>query len=129
MIIYKTDNKPLSINQKTIKMREIFKMLDSVNKIINQPIMAPFVDDYAAVEDGETMGTYKLAIPGYSKEDVSVRLKKNRLYIYIDDELEKTLSLTSSIDKDKIGVSVEKGILQITFEKDYGGEGEELEIA
>lgn len=108
---------------------QITPLLNTVEEIINHPIMSPLIDDKACVESGETTGNYKLAVPGKSKEDISIKLKKNRLYIYIHDKFKKSIHLTNSIDKDNIEVSVDKGVLEINFEKKMGdNEGEEIKI-
>lgn len=95
---------------------------------MEDPLMSPLVDDHVKVKQGEHSATYKLAIPGHSKEDVRLTKKGDKLLIYLKGDLKKSLFLTKSVDKDLIESSVKDGILTIDFTKAFESDEEELSI-
>lgn len=100
--------------------------------LLDEPFLSPIVDDSIAIKAGDLNTTIKLAVPGYSKEDVRVTKKENKLLIYLksdgEEKLAKSYFLTKSIDADSIDVSVKDGILVIAFDKALEAEEEEITI-
>lgn len=77
----------------------------------------------------ETGFTMEFAVPGFSKEDFSVKMEDKKLVVKMEKELEKKgdykrkeyefgsfekkFNLPSNIDQDKISASYENGVLAI----------------
>lgn len=103
-------------------------LLNSALAMFDDPMLSPLVDDAVSVKQGEHNAIYKLAIPGYSKSDVRLAKKGDKLKIYVKDKMVKSLFLTSSIDKDLINSTVKDGVLTIDFTKALEMDEEEIKI-
>lgn len=108
------------------RFERLFTLAD---RLFESEFMESVIHEKADISDDEVKSEYNFAVPGKDRDDVSVKRKKNKLYIYVHSDLKKTLVIPRGVNMDNIDVSVAKGVLTIKFEKDLGGEMEELEIS
>jgi len=102
--------------------------LKNALEFLDAPLMSPVVDDHISLKGEEYNTEYKLAVPGYSKEDIRITKKGDKLLIYIKDKIVKSLFLTKSIDKENIKTSVKNGVLTLDFSKAFDDNEEEIQI-
>ena len=109
-------------------INRISQFLSNTLELIAEPLVSPLVDDHVSIKTGEYNSVFKLAIPGFGKEDVRLTKKGDKLLIYVKDKLVKSLFLTKSVDKENIKTTIKNGILEIDFSKAFETEEEEISI-
>lgn len=69
-----------------------------------------------------------MEIPGFGKEDVSLKVKNSILHINISENRNYSYKLSDKYDLNKISANVDKGVLNIEIPFKQEAEPEEIEI-
>ena len=81
------------------------------------------------VEKTDSGYSISIEIPGFGKEDVSIKVKNHTLNVIVDEEKRYSYKLTDKYDVDNITASADKGILDIFVPfKNPSSQEEEIEI-
>lgn len=91
------------------------------------PTSAGSLDDarWLSSEGGYTL---KVNVPGYGKEDVTVKVKSGRVYIYVSDSQKHIYSLPKGARVDGITATVDKGVLRVEVPRKADQGLEEIDV-
>lgn len=81
------------------------------------------------VEKSENGYSISIEMPGFGKEDVSIKVKNNILNVFIGEEKSYSYRLSNKYDFDGISASADKGVLDVFVPfKETSSNEEEIEI-
>lgn len=84
-----------------------------MDTIVNDPI---FSYHRPGVGPEGNKSTIKLPAPGIGKEDVTAKRAEDYIYIYVKDEIFKTIPIKTSIPTDSISITVTNGIIEVEID-------------